>query len=62
MAFLCFMRSVHFITALLGKEKIVQNGQTERKKGDVSPFLRLPEAVRGYSERRSLFVAQSILN
>ena len=37
--------------------KIVQIGQTELRKPNVG-FLRLPEGVRGYVERRSLFETQ----
>ena len=36
---------------------MIQNGQTELKK-PVSCFFRLPEGVRWYVERQSLFVAK----
>ncbi len=43
-----------------GERKIAEIGQTELRK-PILGFLRLPEGVRWYVERRSLFKTQGIL-
>jgi len=40
---------------------MLQNGQTELTKPDIG-FVRLPEGVHGYVERRGLFVAKRLKN
>ena len=49
------MKSLCYITFILGCGKIVQKGQTKPKQG--YPCLGLPEGVQEYVERRSLFIA-----